>query len=142
MQMKKRFMVTLLAVALVIAALTIPASALNSTMLYKRDNGTITAPNGIIYNWDCSTGASITQATGTITITPLGSLNLIGDLTASLIVGNEIHWKNDSTTSVGASLSLSISNIYNGQAGEIQGARGIYKISGSVTRTLTVGIFN
>lgn len=66
--MKKRFLAILLAVALTCATIAFPVAALSSTMTYVRDSGYFNMQDGTAVSYGCTTGASITRATGSMTV--------------------------------------------------------------------------
>lgn len=136
MKIKKRFLMTLLAVALVIAALAMPAFALSSTMTYDSASGTIGTGSAAI-NWGTTLGASTSQAIATVTTSH--NMILSVSMSATVIVRSQIYYNSGNDAVTGTQATASVTNVVFGVGtGTIQSVTATYVAGTTSLKPLTV----
>ena len=98
-----------LAVALVLVlTLSAPAMAMTSTMTYRSDGGEFKDANGLTYTYGCTTGASLTRGTASMTY-GRGSATISCTINATVVYGS-YSTTNNSGDAGNSSISASVNN--------------------------------
>lgn len=99
-------------------------------MTYEQDSGYFNAPDGTSFSYGCTTGASTTQAIGSMTVGR--TFNLAASLAANIDFQGVNYRNTDNELILGTQVSVSTTNVYSGNpmiVGDIMYATATYSVS-------------
>lgn len=110
-----------------VLVLSAPAMAMTSTMTYRSDSGEFKDANGIKYDYSCTTGASLSRGTASMTYGRAGS-TIACTINATVLRGSKTS-TNSSGDMGNSSVSASVNNVVAGEgSGDIMSVIARYLI--------------